>query len=202
MSIAEDRFRVEPDDVERCAIVEIDDLIDRWRSAGKLGGPSQWTTDVKTRFCRLGRKLGYKVCVKKGEVPCDEHDYGEWLYDATWLRYDEGEYLLDCPLVLESENEQDDDSIWSDWQKLIIANAAHRVMLFGKPSNSDRTRVFMKMIDEVDHYEQRRHGDRYLLAGWSDEGEGTMEYVVHLVGMGTLVGAESVAEIGRRRSIT
>jgi hypothetical protein len=47
-------------------------------------------------------------------------------------------------------------------------------MVFGKPTDSERTRVLGLMVKEVEHYEKRHPGDRYLLAGWSDEGDGSM----------------------------
>ncbi len=37
-----------------------------------------------TRLCNGGQNEGYYVCVSK----VDQADYGEWLYDMIWLKYD------------------------------------------------------------------------------------------------------------------
>ena len=48
------------------------------------------TKAVKAELCRIGRNefhnTRFKVCA---DLPDNCRDYGEWLYDVTWLRYHE-----------------------------------------------------------------------------------------------------------------
>ena len=62
---------------------------------------TKWTEAVKTKLCEIGRgRFGLKVCAG-GVADCD---YGEWLYDVTWLEYErDNGPLVDAHLVAECE---------------------------------------------------------------------------------------------------
>ena len=47
---------------------------------------SEWTKTIKTELCEIGRRFGCKVCAR--DVNKADRDYGEWLYDVTWLEYE------------------------------------------------------------------------------------------------------------------
>ena len=47
-------------------------------------GDTEWTKAVKTKLCTIGREFGFKV----GAGGVGNSDYGEWLYDVTWLEYE------------------------------------------------------------------------------------------------------------------
>ena len=59
---------------------------------------AKWTREIKNRLCKVGKKRKYWVYASR----CDEADDGEWLYDLTWLDYQE-DNLIDVKLALESE---------------------------------------------------------------------------------------------------
>ena len=46
------------------------------------------TKAVKTKLCKIGREFGCKVGARKNEVEKVYRDFGEWLYDVTWLEYE------------------------------------------------------------------------------------------------------------------
>ena len=63
-------------------------------------GPEVWTKAVKTKLCEIGQNFRYQVRARD----VDKADYGEWLYDVTWLEYEKnGRVLVHAPLVAECE---------------------------------------------------------------------------------------------------
>ncbi len=90
-----------------------------------------WTTAVKTKLCKIGRdRFGCKVCASG----VDKADFGEWLYDVTWLEYEKNDRgklvnLVDAPLVAECEWGNKGD-IEDDFEKLLLARAGVRLMIF------------------------------------------------------------------------
>ena len=64
-----------------------------------------WTKAIKTELCRIGRscKFRCKVGAHAREIPKSNRDYGEWLYDVTWLEYDGDGCVTDAHLVAECE---------------------------------------------------------------------------------------------------
>ena len=103
-------------------------------------GNTKWTKAVKTNLCKIGQdRFGYRVCASGVYEP--KPDYGEWLYDVTWL-----EYVRDCdplvlaeaPLIAECEwhgrrvgsglNYRDDYD--DDFEKLLLAREGVRLMVF------------------------------------------------------------------------
>ena len=61
-----------------------------------------WNKAVKTKLCEIGQgEFGFYVCARGvDKSACDQ---GEWLYDVTWLEYEEGDRgelvnLVDAPL--------------------------------------------------------------------------------------------------------
>lgn len=106
--------------------------------------------------------MGYHVCVKNqsGEFNA------EWLYDMVW--YEETEEgddrrLVDVPLVLESEWMKSTGQIRYDFEKLLVANARHRVLIC-QAAPINRNSVLSYLRDAVKQYRLGRAGDRFLIA--------------------------------------
>ena len=66
------------------------------------------TNDILTKLCEIGRNPPFDC--KVGASPtfvCEaKRDWGEWLYDLTWLKYDNNshdKHLIDVSLVAECE---------------------------------------------------------------------------------------------------
>ena len=135
------------------------------------GTEKVWTKQVMTRLCKVGHKEGYRVCVKKFCGKKLEQAYrAEWLYDMTWLKFDSRE-LIDVPLVLECEwghfDKDDEDHyrperVQYDFQKLFLARADLRCIIFAAKTLQDAEKYVKELIDIVERFQKRQTGDNYL----------------------------------------
>ncbi len=98
----------------------------------------KWTEEVNKAICEVGTKNGFDVCAKNC---CGNHD-GEWLYDMVWLKYKEN-FLSKSIMVLECEWDINEDGIFHDFDKLLIARADLRVMIFERPNEKLAKNVFL-----------------------------------------------------------
>ena len=129
---------------------------------------SQWTSSVLTALCSAGRQLGYSVWASSNFVDKQDKDGGEWLYDVTWCEY-ENNFLKSVPVVAECE--------WGalgyikdDFEKLILARAAVRVLVFeGKYCKNGAEALANKFCDWVGAFEGSQKGDTYLLVGYEED---------------------------------
>lgn len=119
----------------------------------------EWTKQIKNRFCELGKEHRFYVCASG----CN----GEWLYDVTWLYYDEGYYLLNVPLVMECEWLLSKDEIDHDFQKLLLARAQHRVMIYNQKTKDEVLEKIDNFKEQIIKYTGTCAGDRYFFAGYS-----------------------------------
>jgi hypothetical protein len=129
-----------------------------------------WTRTLKDYLCQLGHKQSpeYTTC----GTGCDDEE-AEWLFDLCWY---EGPYhsFTSLPLVVESEwkNRRDDDPeryyghILYDFQKLMVARADHRVMVFEQPDQAAFDRVVERLTNCISAFKRNADGDRYLFACW------------------------------------
>ena len=124
---------------------------------------AEWTHEVKTALCVAGQKLGYWVCA----AGVDDHasDSGEWLYDVTWLDY-VGETLISAPLVVECEWSASLHDINYDFQKLLLARAAVRLMIFDGGDAAGADRVAGQMAEQVAGFSGSRDVGEWLFAAW------------------------------------
>lgn len=131
----------------------------------------------------LGQTL-YDPIINKFDEP---QWFGEWLYDLIWLKYDidyqnihlinEREFirnydqfaLLDAPLVLESEWQDDGKD---DFEKLLQARSKYKIMVFNLEGRNQRERTFNNHIRKftglIQKYQFSQSGDRYLFCGTHD----------------------------------
>ncbi len=123
---------------------------------------AEWTKQIKTRLCRLGKNFRYWVYASTAE----NTDGGEWLYDLTWLNYS-GNKLTDVELVLESE--------WSvkgvdeDFQKLMLARAELRVMIFQSKNMISASEKMQDLKSQVNKFTKSCEGDAYLFSCWVND---------------------------------
>ena len=130
---------------------------------------SGWTKAIKTELCNIGKTFGFKVGARAGEVAESDRDYGEFLYDVTWLEY-EGESVTDAPLVAECEwgNLQ---AIDDDFQKLLLARAAVRVMIFDGNYEPGSVKIVERLARQAGTFRRSREEDVWLLAAWERTGK-------------------------------
>lgn len=153
---------VDPDEVEKSIILRIDDLCERPETRRWNGG--KWTRETKNVLVALGHERRLTVRART----CDGADGGEWLFDLCWRDQDRP-ILRSVPLAAEIEWKPVLTSTLKDFQKLIVARAEHRLMLFvpegrgANPGNSIR-----KLIHEVQDFRLGTPGDRYLIGCWNE----------------------------------
>ena len=117
----------------------------------------RWTKELKTRIAKLPFARGLTAY-------SHEHPDGEWLYDLTLLKQTKGS-LDRCVLAAESEWGRRSD-VSNDFQKLILARADYRLMIYEVFHEDDADRIARDLIAEVANFESRAEGDRYMFAAW------------------------------------
>ena len=150
-------------------ISEVRAALDALFSKPALGnaGKAIWTKEVTTTLCNACKACNpnFHFCAK-GVAGVAES--GEWLYDVTCLMYDGDDYLKKIPLVAECEW-GDQDKIYYDFEKLLLARADVRVMVFDSKywaPDDDKFEEFAKYTCKYDHTQT---GDTYLFAAWTPD---------------------------------
>jgi hypothetical protein len=134
---------------------------------GADGQPTgEWTRAIKTGLCGLAPRFNCHACAGQ----CKEADWREeWLYDLLWLRVHATEdrtTVLDSPLVAEIEwgRHRYNGPIRHDFQKLLLARANLRLMVFQAPDSERGREIVGELVEQVGAYSGSRQGDRYLFA--------------------------------------
>ena len=139
----------------------------------------QMTSRIKKYLVDLGYKNGFGVC-------CSEFgDRKAWLYDLVWYKNNSEKYkehkfqiLESIPLVVESEIDARINEIKLDFEKLLLANSEHRLMIcFLGKNDSDFLKQYF--IDSINSYNLCKKGDRFLIAIF-DENEGEFEFMLSI----------------------
>lgn len=125
------------------------------------------TKVIKTALCETGNKLGYRVAASDVDNAKDT----EWLFDVVWmtLAWEPSRQLKRIHLVVESEFGNAGDIV-DDFEKLLVARADVRLMVFEKRNKSKVEEEFNRLQNEARQFCQSQPGDHYILAG-RDEAE-------------------------------
>ncbi len=123
---------------------------------GERWSTREWTRRVINALIQLGTGRGYTP------YPNPQLCEGEWLYDVIWVRMNEQNRVISVPLVAEIEWGNPGD-VWDDFQKLLVARAGVRVMIF-----NGYTGLLAELQEHVRQY--ANGGDRYLLAQYLTKG--------------------------------
>jgi hypothetical protein len=132
---------------------------------GWANDDSKWTQKIKDKLWTIGVNSGFEVCTHKSGII--ESIHGEWLYDITWIEYDRkgnDGYLIDIPLVLESEWGKYDDII-NDFEKLLLARARNKIMVFQMKNSDEINKMFVEFKKIISMFKRSNSSDRYLFAG-------------------------------------
>ena len=129
-----------------------------------------WTKAIKTELCRIGRSREFRCKVGAREVAKSNRDYGEWLYDVIWLEYDGDGCVTDVHLVAECEW-GDGTSIDEDFQKLLLARATVRLMIFDGNYEPGAAKIANHLAYQVRRFDRSRDEDAWLLAAWERTSE-------------------------------
>lgn len=130
---------------------------------------TQRTRKVLNALCEIGQKTcGCSVFASRHFVDEQNRNGGEWLYDITWCEY-KNELLQSVPLVAECEWGTL-GAIKDDFDKLILARAAVRVMVYdGGYSTDGAEGIANELCRRVGAFEGNRPGDTYLLAEYDKD---------------------------------
>ena len=143
---------------------------------------TQRTRKVLTALCKIGKETFHcSVYASRHFVHEQYRNGGEWLYDITWCEY-KNSLLKSVPLVAECEWGTL-GAIKDDFDKLILARAAVRVMVYdGGYSKDGAEGIANDLCRRVGAFEGNRPGDTYLLAGYDkDESSSWFRYFKILV---------------------
>lgn len=150
------------------------------------------TQGVKVVLGAIGRNRGYKIfsSIQKDnnrglpfdqirqqiqpainlEVPDRDQFLGEWLYDILWWHGDDQRYIIECPLVAESEWGGNNAFFKDDFPKLLLARSEHRIVIFEGYPPPDRENNVAERInwckEQIRNFSHTQKGDRYLFCAW------------------------------------
>ena len=135
------------------------------RLAGRGLSDKVWTYTVKSELCSAGKALGYDVCTSS----VTRADSGEWLFDQVWLDWiPDPRQLKRIGLVVECEWSMTCEAIFYDFEKLLVARADVRLMIF-QARNAERVKqIFSRMKEEARDFFQSQSGDCYMLVGYDN----------------------------------
>jgi hypothetical protein len=141
-----------------------------------------WTRRIKSCLCDVGYQLGYYVCANRVDFEhanpeMDIAHHGEWLYDVTWIKYqdnyengdpDPNSNLIEIPFAAECEW-NDAEHVKEDFEKLLQARAGIRLMICDgwKRSNENYAQeVAERLANMVEAFNDSQSNDVILLATW------------------------------------
>ncbi len=128
----------------------------------RLSSNRDWTFFLKESLGNLGKAQKYKICASGFRDIYDP----EWLYDLVW--YEEigdgdNRRLINVALVVECEWMPYFTSIKYDFEKLLIANAGHRLMIcYAHEYEHERLLTYFR--EAINLYKHCRQGERFMIA--------------------------------------
>ena len=133
------------------------------------------TEAVKTALLKACKAIDKKFYVYASALAVPPAAGGEWLFDVTCLNYDDEDFLRRMPLVAESEWGNEND-IYDDFQKLLLARADVRVMIFDGTRSPGYSAIFTSLAKYIARCERSEEGDTYLFAAWTPK-----KFTFHLI---------------------
>jgi len=131
------------------------------RSEAALWTNATWTQEVRATIGALVRDRGYEW------YATDRGLSQEWLWDgAAWVQ--RNGWVIRQSLVMESEW-GGPESVKDDFQRLMVARAEHRLMIFGAYSERNAEKIIGELIEHLGRFEQSLPRDRYLFACWLND---------------------------------
>ena len=158
------------DQTERMIVAAVDAVPAKLKAYTR----TDWTGMLKKQVGDLGVALKCLVCASGFEDDFEK----EWLYDLVWYENNKDGELIDVPLVLEAEWDQDFAGIKYDFEKLLLSRSKYKVMIFeGDSSTIPGTLARLSAI--VTHCRLTVGGERYLFFAWNNsEDEFEVEHLI------------------------
>jgi hypothetical protein len=126
-------------------------------------GDRAWTMKIKEVIGSLGEKYGWDVCTSGFPDRFDP----EWLYDLIWFRNDSDSHLSEVYLVMESEWGKGRDEIKYDFEKLLLAKATLKVMVF-QTDDKDTSGIFNFLKEGIHAFQKHSAEETYILAAFNN----------------------------------
>ena len=146
-----------PDEMERKLIATLNNIASRLSSSN--AGDADWTYYIKTDIGKLG-KQNYSVCT----AGHSRHFEPEWLFDLTWYATDgNDDFFSNLILACEIEWKTHKDCILYDFEKLLVARAKYRLMVF-QSLQTTRKEWTKYLIAAIARNRDCLPDDRFLLA--------------------------------------
>ena len=129
------------------------------------------TIEVKTVLVDACNAIDDDVATYASPIEELNVDGAEWLYDVTAILYNIPVENCFSRTVLVAECEWDDEeNIMIDFQKLLLARADVRVMVFDGTWHPEYQELFEIFETNIDNNQQAQLGDIWLFAAWTPEG--------------------------------
>jgi len=153
------------DDFERKIARELDGAIPEEEQRGILADES-WTKRIKDKICDIGHRNGLEVRTEG----CSLADAGEWLFHLVWVeKQADAERFISLPLAMQFHWGHHLKEIAADFEKLLVAKADHKVMVFQRSSPKEVRNLMTALEDRIRSFRPQSPDERYLLAGYSYE---------------------------------
>jgi len=127
-------------------------------------GDAEWTYRIKEAIGRQGKE-NYSVCTAGFPRTYES----EWLFDLVWYAQND-DFYTSLVLACEIEWKTHKDCILYDFEKLLVARAKYRLMVF-QSLQSTRSEWTKYLIDAIDRNLDCLPGDRFLLACYDPNDE-------------------------------
>jgi hypothetical protein len=121
---------------------------------------------VKKTIGNLGLELGWMPGTAGHQSFFGNEGEGEWLYDLIWYRNTPERHLSEVYLVLESEWKSKLEPIRVDFEKLLLAKAWLKVLVF--QSNGINILKWIDFLEKGIHvFQKRSAGEIYVIAAFN-----------------------------------
>lgn len=150
---------------------EISNNLSRIWDIADDSSPTVWTNSINMILAATAKQNEREYSTASKLKTCENP---EWLYDFVW--YDNNEFgLNNIYLVVESEwknprgNEDYCYDIQYDFEKLILARAPYRLIIFEGDNLLENTGYLDALKAVVRNCKLTNIGDRYMFAAWDKE---------------------------------
>ncbi|MFM1999647.1 MAG: hypothetical protein RL204_1594 [Bacteroidota bacterium] len=149
---------------------EVDYALEKFK-----GKNAPWTKRIMAILTDLGESHDYEVYAS-GHY---DNTVTAWLYDLVWSEVQNGD-LTSIPLVVESEWPRGLRDIKTDFEKLLVTNAEHRLMICQASSSRKLSELKSFFCRSINSYRLGRSGDRFLVAIYDDCDTGEFIYQLYI----------------------
>lgn len=130
----------------------------------------EWTDEIKKRITDYGNSQKVYVCVGKKDIK--NKDWGEWLYDITFLDRTTDETIVEIPFICESEWKHGFE-IDTDFSKLVQARAKNKLMIFQAKNKAAANEIHERLVKAKNAFNAKQGEEKatYIYMCWNCDSE-------------------------------